>query len=161
LIRTASGWSEEEFLEKIDFTPIPAGPNGHRATVLGGLSYAVYRQSKLPDLAFELIARANRPEVLIQYCRRTGQNPPTISGAQALAAETEPYLHATAHLFDYAKSRWSIPEYTRVAFQFRRMFESAIRGEIEPAAAVARAATVIAGITGLPERGAPRRSQTH
>ena len=127
--------------------------------MLGGLSYAVYRQSERPDLAFELIARANRPEILTQFCKRTGQNPPTISATRALAADTEPYLNATAQLFQHAKSRWPIPEYTRVSFQFRRMFESAIRGEIEPAAAVARAATVIAGITGLPERGAPHRTR--
>lgn len=160
LIRVASGWSEDEFRAKAGFLPIPAGPKGARATLLGGLSYAVYRQSERPELAFELIARANSPEILAEFCKRTGQNPPTMSATHALEAETEPYLHATAQLFQHAKTRWSIPEYTRVSFQFRRMFESAIRGEMEPRAAVARAATVIAGITGLPERGSPRRSQT-
>lgn len=157
LIRVASGWTEDEFLTKVGFVPVPAGPRGRRATILGGLSYAVYRQSERPELAFELIARANRPEVLREFCKRTAQNPPTISATQALAADTEPYLHAAAQLFPYARTRWPIPEYTRVSHQFRRMFESAIRGEAEPAAAVARAAAVIAGITGLPERGAPRR----
>lgn len=157
LIRVASGWSEDEFLEKAGFLPIPAGPRGAPSTILGGLSYAVYRQSERPDLAFELIARAHRPDVLREFCARTGQNPPTVSATRALAAETEPYLHAASKLFVHARTRWPIPEYTRVSYQFRRMFESAIRGEAEPAAAVARAATVIAGITGLPERGAPRR----
>ena len=157
LIRVASGWSEEEFHAKAGFLPIPAGPKGQRATVLGGLSYAVYRQSERPDLAFELIERANRPHILTEFCKRTGQNPPTVSATRALAAGADPYLHATAQFFAHARSRWPIPEYTRVSFQFRRMFESAIRGELEPAAAVARAATVIAGITGLPERGASGR----
>jgi hypothetical protein len=68
-------------------------------------------------------------------------------------AETEPFLHATAQLFRFARPRWPIAEYARVSVQLARMFESVILGESEPDEAVARASAVIAGITGLPERG--------
>ena len=62
-------------------------------------------------------------------------------------------MSETAKLYEYARPRWPIHEYTRVSLQLQRMFESAILGELEPNDAVARAATVIAGITGRPERG--------
>jgi ABC-type glycerol-3-phosphate transport system substrate-binding protein len=153
LIRAAAGWDETEFLRRVGFVPVPAGPNGEQATVLGGLSYAIFRQSFQPARALELLERASRPEVLRTFCVRTGQNPPTISASQALMAETEPFLHATAQLFRFARPRWPIAEYARVSVQLARMFESVILGESEPDEAVARASAVIAGITGLPERG--------
>lgn len=156
LIRAAAGWSEAEFLRRTGFVPFPAGPHGAQATVLGGLSYAIFRQSPRPALALDLLSRASRPEVLRVFCAQSGQNPPTISTSQSLVAETEPFLHATAQLFQHARPRWPIAEYARVSAQLVRMFESAIRGQAEPAEAVARAAAVIAGITGLPERGRSR-----
>jgi ABC-type glycerol-3-phosphate transport system substrate-binding protein/DNA-binding transcriptional regulator YhcF (GntR family) len=152
-IRAAAGWQEPEFLDRIGFTPIPAGPGGRQATVLGGLSYTIFRQSQHPQLALELVARANRPDVLKDYCAVTGQHAATISATRALEHAHEPFLTGTATLFAHARPRWPIPEYTRVSLQLQRMFESAILGELDPAESVARAATVIAGITGLPERG--------
>lgn len=153
VIRAATGWHEREFLARVGFTPIPAGPGGARATVLGGLSYTIFKQSQQAPLALELIARANRPDILVAYCARTGQHPGMRSATEALEHEHEPFLTRTAALFAHARPRWPIPEYSRVSFQLQRMFESAIRGELDPEQAVARAATVIAGITGLPERG--------
>jgi ABC-type glycerol-3-phosphate transport system substrate-binding protein len=153
IIRAAAGWDVEEFRNKVGFMPIPAGPGGSQATVLGGLSYTIYSQSQRAQLGLELVARATRPDVLKDFCIQTGQNPATISGAVAIEQHDEPFLSATSHMFAYARPRWPIPEYTRVSLQIQRMFESAITGELEPDAAVARAATVIAGITGLPERG--------
>src|SRR5215211_5289745 len=99
-----------------------------------------------------------RPEVLRTWWPRTSTNPVTISGTQALDAASEPFLHATAQLFKHARTRWPIPEYDRVSATLARMFEAAILGETEPQEAVARAAAVISGITGLPERGTRRRA---
>lgn len=156
LIRAAAGWDEAEFLQRVGFMPIPAGPNGIQTTVLGGLSYAIFRQSPRSARALDLLERASRPEVLRVFCAQTGQNPPTISTSQSLLAEREPFLYATAQLFAYARPRWPIAEYARVSAQLVRMFESTILGESEAEEAVARAAAVIAGITGLPERGRRR-----
>jgi ABC-type glycerol-3-phosphate transport system substrate-binding protein len=151
LIRSAAGWSDEEFMQKVGIAPIPAGPRGEPATLVGGLSYAVYRQSRHPALALALIARAFQPDVLIEFCRRTGQNPPTRSATAMLDPERDAFLHATAQLMPYARSRWPLIEYIRVSQQLRRMFERVVRGEYSPDEAVAQAATAISGITGLPE----------
>ena len=152
LIRAAAGWDEAEFLRRVGFVPIPSGPHGPQTTVLGGLSYGIFRQSSRAERALELVERASRSDVLRVFCAQTGQNPPTISTTRSLTPETEPFLHATAQLYNYARPRWPIAEYARVSAQLVRMFESAILGEAEPAEAVARAAAVISGITGLPER---------
>ena len=156
LIRAVAGWDEAEFRERVGFLPIPAGPDGSQATVLGGLSYGIFRQSQHPLRALELLERVRRPEVMGVFCAQTGQNPPTLSAMHALTPQTEPFLHATAQLFKYARARWPIAEYSRVSAQLVRMFESAILGEATAEEAVTRAATVIAGITGLPERGRRR-----
>ncbi len=153
IIRAAAGWDEQEFISKVGFLPIPAGPGGTPATVHGGLSYTIYSQSRRAELALQLLARAGRPDIVKEFCSQTGQNPATITGTRALEREREPFLSETAKLYEYARPRWPIHEYTRVSLQLQRMFESAILGELEPNDAVARAATVIAGITGRPERG--------
>jgi ABC-type glycerol-3-phosphate transport system substrate-binding protein len=158
LIRAAAGWDEAGFNSRVGFVPIPAGPGGSQATLLGGLSYGIFRQSQQPELALGLLERAFAPDILRVFCAQTGQNPPTVSATRALAAETEPFLHATAQLLPHARSRWPIAEYARVSAQLVRMFESAILGEASPEEAVARAAAIIAGITGLPERTRHRPS---
>ncbi len=158
LIQAAAGWDDGEFQQRVGLAPIPAGPDGAPATLLGGLSYAIFRQSRRPLLALEILARAARPSIIRDFCLRTGQNPPTRSGVQALAHDEDPFHQATSQLTAYARSRWPLVEYDRVSAQVARMFESAIRGELTPDEAVARAAAVIAGITGLPELGGKRAS---
>jgi multiple sugar transport system substrate-binding protein len=152
MIRAAAGWDEAAFQARLGFVPVPAGPGGRPTTLVGGMSYAVYRQCRRPSLAVHLLARAMRPEALRDFCLRTGQNPPTSAAARALEADPEPFLHATAPLLEAARARWPLPEYARVSYQVRQMFQSAIAGDLTPAEAVARAAAVIGGIAGLPER---------
>ncbi|MER3438582.1 MAG: hypothetical protein C4346_13890 [Chloroflexota bacterium] len=91
-----------------------------------------------------------------EFCLRTGQHPPTLSAAQLLSHEASPFHKATSQLAAFARARWPLVEYDRVSVQIARMFASAITGEVLPEEAVARAAAVIAGITGLPELGSRR-----
>ncbi len=152
MIRAAAGWDKATFQAKLGFVPIPAGVGGAQTTLIGGMSYAIYRQCRRPQLAFQLIARALQPEALRDFCLRTGQNPPTFSATRALADAAEPFLHATAPLLEAARPRWPLPEYARVSYQVRQMFQSAVTGDLIASQAVARAAAVISGITGAPER---------
>ena len=126
------------------------------ATLLGGMSFGIQRQSRHQDLALQILARGMDAEVLRDFSARTGENPPTLAANQHLSEESAPFLFAAAQLVEHARARWPLPEYARVSAQIARMFESAIVGELEPEHAVARAATVISGITGLPERGSRR-----
>jgi multiple sugar transport system substrate-binding protein len=156
LIKSFAGWSEDECRERLAFVPIPAGPNGHPATLLGGMSYAIQRQSRHQELALQLLARAMDEDVLREFSSRTGENPPTLAANQRLSADDDPFLYETARLVEHARARWALPEYARVSAQIGRMFESAILGELAPEQAVARAAAIISGITGLAEQGERR-----
>jgi ABC-type glycerol-3-phosphate transport system substrate-binding protein len=156
MIKSVAGWDEEDCQERLAFVPIPAGPHGQQATLLGGMAYGIYRQSRNQDLALNLLARATDADVLRAFSIRAGENPPSVAANQQFTPESEPFLFAAAQLVEHARARWPLPEYARVSAQITRMFESAILGELEPEQAVTRAALVISGITGLPERGARR-----
>src|SRR5207247_2326620 len=123
---------------------------------LGGMSFAIQRQSRQQELALQVLARATDGEILQEFSARTGENPPTLAANQRLSADDEPFRYDVAQLVEHARARWPLPEYARVSAQIGRMFESAIVGELEPDHAVARAAAVISGITGLAERGERR-----
>lgn len=157
LIRAAAGWSDREFRERVGMLPFPAGPGGRPAAIMGGVSYGILRQSRQPDLALDLLARTIKPEIWHAFGSERGVNPPTISANRELDAASNPIAFDAAQLQPYARERWPLVDYPRVSSQIVQMFESAITGQIEPAAAVERAAAVIAGITGLPEAG-PRWS---
>lgn len=156
MIKAAAGWDEIECRERLAFVPIPAGPGGQPATLLGGMCYAIQRQSRHQDIALELLARATTPDVTRGFCAQSEVNPPTITGNHELREDTDPFLSAAAHLIDHARARWPLPEYARVSAQIAHMFETAILGEAEPDQAVARASVVISGITGMPEHGTRR-----
>jgi multiple sugar transport system substrate-binding protein len=156
LIKSVAGWNEEECQARLAFVPIPAGPGGQPATLLGGMSFAIQRQSRQQDLALQVLARATEGEILQEFSARTGENPPTLAANQRLSGEVESFRYEVAQLVEHARARWPLPEYARVSAQIGRMFESAIVGELEPEQAVARAAAVISGITGLQERGEKR-----
>lgn len=151
LIQAAAGWDDSEIEERLGFVPIPARRDGDQTAVIGGMSYAIYRQCRQPDIALAVLERVLRPAALREFCLRTGQNPPTIAAGQALNADAEPFLHATASVLASARARWPLAEYARVSFQVRQLFHQAIEGDLDLAEAVSRAAAVVSGITGLPD----------
>jgi multiple sugar transport system substrate-binding protein len=159
LIREAAGWTEQEFLDRAGFVPVPAGPGGAPATVLGGLSYVISRQSRNPDVALSLLRRTMDPGLLLESARRSGQNPATTAATARLDPAQDVFMHEAAGLFAHARARWTLPEYARVSAQIAAMFERAILGEATPAEAVADAAVAIGGISGLPLHG--RRTGAH
>lgn len=156
MIKSVAGWTEAECQERLAFVPIPAGPGGQPATLLGGMAFAIHRQSRQQERSLDILARTTDEATLMEFSARTGENPPSLAANAGLSPESEPFLHAVAQLVGHARARWPLAEYARVSTQIARMFESAILGELPPEQAVARAATVISGITGLPERGERR-----
>lgn len=155
-IKSVAGWDEVECQERLAFVPIPAGPGGQPATLLGGMALAIHRQSRHQERALQILARATEEDALTEFSSRTGENPPSLAANARLSPDSEPFLHAVAQLVGHARARWPLAEYARVSTQIARMFETAILGELTPEQAVARAAAVIGGITGLPERGERR-----
>ncbi|MBW1999192.1 MAG: extracellular solute-binding protein [Deltaproteobacteria bacterium] len=152
VIKETSGWDDDEFRAKVGFVPIPAGPGGQQTTTAGGMSYAIYRQAKEPELALEILKIATGPKLMKEFCLTTGQNPPRISVYKALDPEKDWFLYQTSKMLYSARVRPLTPEYARVSEQLRIMIENAISGQMTVDEAVKKAAEIISALTGLPLR---------
>lgn len=150
MIGQISGWAPAERVRRIGIVPFPAGPHGSPASLTGGLSYAIFRQSHAQRLSLELLALALQPEALLPFCTSTGQHPPTRSAMSRLS-RNQRFLSDVAQLWPHARARWPLPTYTRISAQLAQMFEDVIAGRRDPAAAAARTAAMISAICGLPE----------
>ena len=149
-IRQTAGWDEDTFLERVGFTLIPAGPGGQAVTLVGGMSYVLYRQSRTPKKALSLLELTGRPEVLRPFCVRTGQIPPRVSVARTLSPTGDNFLARTVPLLERARARPAIPGYARVSRQFQNLIEDCLTGRRPVDEAVSLTAERISAITGLP-----------
>lgn len=150
LIRAEAGWDAAAFEQAVGFVPLPAGPRGKTATLVGGMTYGIYRQTNQAKEALALLALALSPAILKPFSLKTGQNPAVISVAQTIEPGEDNFLTQTSRLLLTAGSRPSLPGYDRVSAQFQEMVELCLQGELPVEAAVRRAAERIGGITGLP-----------
>lgn len=149
-IGSLAGWEGSTFLEKVGFEPIPAAPGGQPATLVGGMSYVIYRQSEAPARALALLDTAGRDEVLGPFWRRTTHHPPRVAVARNLAQAGSGFLAQTASLLELARARPAIPNFARVSEQFQLLVEDCLTGRRLVEQAVPRTAEMIAAITGLP-----------
>ena len=150
LIQSAAGWDAATFLERVGFVPLPAGPQGAPATLAGGMTYGIYRQSHHPQEALGLLKLALTPPILRAFSLQTGQHPAYIPVTETMDPDEAGFLGRTAPLLATAGSRPSLPAYDRVSAQFQEMVELCLTGQLPVRTAVRRAAERIAGITGLP-----------
>jgi len=150
MIRAIAGWDMPAFLEHVGFSLLPAGPQGAPATLVGGMTYGIYRQSAHPQKALALLERMITPEILSTFSRNTGHNSAYVSVAEAIRREDDGFLSQTAPLVAHARSRPSSPVYQRISSHFQEMIEFALTGERSCKEAARRAAERIGGATGLP-----------
>jgi len=150
LIKEVTGWDDDEFRARARFVPIPAGPGGQQTTTAGGMSYAIYRQAREPELALEILKITTSPELMKEFCLATGQNPPRISVYKALDPDRDWFLYRTSKMLYSARVRPLTPEYARVSEQLRAMIENAISGQMTVDEAVRKAAEIISALTDRP-----------
>jgi len=150
IIQSITGWDLETFLSRVGFVPIPTGSQGTPSTLVGGMTYGIYRQSRFPTEALTLLKLTLTPQILKPFSLRTGQNPAYISVAQAIKSEENSFLEQAASLFTQGRSRPSLPSYDRISRQIQEMVEVCLTGQIEIEVAAGRAAERISGITGYP-----------
>ncbi|HID87613.1 MAG TPA: extracellular solute-binding protein [Anaerolineae bacterium] len=151
MIKELAGWDEQTFRERVGFVPIPAGPAGKQTTTAGGMTYAIYRQSKHPDLALEILKIVTGPKLMKDFCVTTGHHPPRISVAESLDPEGNWFLVETQKMLSNAKVRPITPHYPKVSEQLRAMIENAVARRMRVEQAVQKAAEIISAITGLPQ----------
>lgn len=146
-MREARGWTQEDFLRRVGIAPLPAGPAGQYAT-LGGMSYAIFRQSPQPDLALRFLDYTAAPDVVRLFWQTTQRHVAWLHVKPT--PRVAPLLAASSHLLAYGRPRPALPEYTRISEQFCWLVEEALRGHNDLALLAARTADRIAAITGLP-----------
>ena len=145
----ALGVPLEELGQHIGFIPMPAGPQGARASVIGAMVYGIFRQAANPKLAMRVLKNSVASRPLATASLATGRIPSRRSSV-ALAAPHLPFIAQTAAMLDRAVNRPSTPLYPRVSVQLQAMLEAVLTGRLGPAAAARRTAEMIGAITGLP-----------
>src|SRR3546814_10596681 len=73
--------------------PLP-GPEGPGASVAGGTSFVVFRDSEHKDAAWKLVAYLSDPEVQARFHGMTGNLPPRRSPWEDPALANDPYARA-------------------------------------------------------------------
>jgi multiple sugar transport system substrate-binding protein len=144
-----AGIALEQVTGTFGFAPMPAGPRGGHAVLVGGFAWCVPRQARQPAAAMQLLQSAVTHQAMARFFARTGQIPPRRSAVTELVGRSA--FHAfTAALLGCATTRPVTPAYSLVSGQLRGMVEAVVTGRLSPAAAVSRGADLISAVTGLP-----------
>src|SRR3546814_11145162 len=83
--------------------PLP-GPEGPGASVAGGTSFVVFRDSEHKDAAWKLVAYLSDPEVQARFHGMTGNLPPRRSPWEDPALANDPYARAFRDQLEDRKS---------------------------------------------------------
>lgn len=148
-IARRAGLTVDSVPDRYLFRPFPAGPDGAEATVIGGMGYAIFRQSDDPFSALDLVKEITDPGHLDARSLRHGTISPTGLVSPVVEAELERFT-ADDHILDSAWTRPMVASYPPVTRQVQRMVDSIVSGALRPAAAVERAADFIGSVTDLP-----------
>lgn len=149
-IREIAAWDEAEFLQRVGFVPVPAGPAGQPATLAGGMNYVLYHQSPHTKKSQGMLKMTLEPQILKPFCLHTGQIPAHAGLAQDLDPEQDGFVARTIPLLKQARTRPSLPGFARVSAQFRGMVEDCLTQKSPVGQAVTLAAERISAITDLP-----------
>lgn len=145
-LASASGMAIEELDQIYGFVAMPAGPRGRIASIAGGMAYAIFRQSRRPQLALSLLKEAVSANSLAELARSTSKIP-TRRSAVELVKDENPFVAQTAEILEWAYMRPETEMYHHVSLQLQVMLEAVITSQLSPSAAAVRAAEHIGAIT--------------
>ena len=116
--------------------PMP-GPDGPGVSSAGGASLVVFRRSKHPEAAWQLIEMLSSPEVQRRFYQLSGNLPPRRTSWQDPALRGDPRAAAFLDQLERVKPAPPVPEWERIAQELRLVGEMAVHGELTPGAAAA------------------------
>ncbi|MDY6875766.1 MAG: extracellular solute-binding protein [Chloroflexota bacterium] len=146
-ILATSGWSNEEFMQRVGCVVPPAAPVGRPVSTVGGISYVILRQCRHPDLVLDVLKTAISPDVTGDMYRAILQNSPCPSFNDFLSPEAETLLTRVSRMIESGFARPSVPGYFRVSRQLQAMFEAAISDSMPIDEIVRRKAELISVIS--------------
>lgn len=123
-----------------DMAVMPAGPNGHTASVVGGEDIAILSSSKNLDAAREFVKFMTSAEAQILMAQ-VGQMPTLKSVADDSSLPA--YLKTFNEQIQFAKPRTVSPNYPKISTILSDAFNKALRNQLTPQAALDQAAQLI------------------
>ena len=102
--------------------PLP-GPDGPGASIAGGTSFVVFRQSKHKQAAWSLIEYLSAPAQQLRLHALTGDLPPRRSSWAAPTLANDPYARAFRDQLERAMPAPKVPEWERIAQEMRLVGE--------------------------------------
>jgi multiple sugar transport system substrate-binding protein len=146
-------WNIAEFRARLpaeradDWTTMPLpGPDGPGASVSGGTSFVLFRDSPNHDAAWQLVEFLSRPDVQARFHALTGDLPPRRSAWSAPALAADEPSKAFRDQLERAKPTPKVPEWERIATEMRLVAEEMVAGRLtvdEAAAELDRRADAI------------------
>ena len=106
------------------------GPNGPGASIAGGSSLVVFKASRHPDQAWQVIAYLSRPEVQQRFYQLTGDLPPRRSAWSEPSLARDPYAAAFRDQLERVKSPPKVPEWERIGTEMRLVTEALVAGQL-------------------------------
>lgn len=110
-------------------TPLP-GPNGAGASVAGGSSLVIFRQSTNQDAAWILIEYLSQPKVQQRFYELLGDMPPRRSSWQGGMLHEDPQAQAFREQLERVKPTPPVPEWERIANEMQLVAARAVAGEL-------------------------------
>lgn len=98
--------------------PMP-GPNGPGASIAGGSSLVLFRQSQRKEAAWQLLEFLSRPEVQERFHRLTGNLPPRRSVWASEQLRNDPYALAFRAQLERVRPAPKVAEWERIAIEMQ------------------------------------------
>lgn len=123
-------WNIAEFRKRLpaglanDWMTMPLpGPDGPGASIAGGTSFVIFRQSRHKQAAWELIRYLSAPAQQLRLHALTGDLPPRRAPWATQALAGDPYARAFRDQLERAVPAPKVPEWERIAQEMRLVGE--------------------------------------
>lgn len=130
-------WNIGEFRKRLppgeqddwDTAPLP-GPDGPGASMAGGCSLVIFRNSPHKQTAWKLIEYLSRPEVQQRFYALLGDMPPRRSAWNGSSLRDDPKALAFREQLEHVKPAPAVPEWEQIANEMQLVAAQAVAGTL-------------------------------
>ncbi|MDB6163668.1 MAG: transporter substrate-binding protein [Xanthomonadaceae bacterium] len=130
-------WNIAEFQKRLppsqqaDWMTMPLpGPDGPGASVAGGTTLVLFKQSPHKDAAWKLVEYLSRPSVQVAFHALTGDLPPRRSPWSTPTLANDRYARAFREQLERAKPAPRVPEWERITDEMKLVAEQMVNGRL-------------------------------